>query len=349
MTQTITAEPVTQTITGYFDGIIDGHAHGWAYQPSHSSNRLTVQIVCNGEVVGYGIADQYREDLGPAGIGDGRHLFRIALSYELYDGQVHSLSAREAKTGTLLTGGSYSFGPENKTYPFDLMSRAQGLQILMKQFTQPAFIAFAQKANNFAQAFRLASTLQESGQLQEAFDAWTAIAKALGDNALCHCKLGENYLLRGQTELALEAFRSAAAADLRQAWAHWGIASAQRLLGQFVEAEEALQVALALQPHNTTLQARLAEIQDRSLPARIDALLTAGERETAIELLKKRLLADPENSIAADKLDELIHPRPHHDSTLPGLEHLREFQKNQRLLDLLLDDAELILEKRTGQ
>ena len=74
MTQTITTAPVTQTITGYFDGIIDGHAHGWAYQPSHSSNRLTVQIVCNGEVVGYGIADQYREDLGPAGIGDGRHL-----------------------------------------------------------------------------------------------------------------------------------------------------------------------------------------------------------------------------------------------------------------------------------
>ena len=104
-----------------------------------------------------------------------------------------------------------------------------------------------------------------------------------------------------------------------------------------------------MQPHNTTLQARLAEIQDSSLPARIDALLTAGERETAIELLKKRLLADPENSIAADKLDELIHPRPHHDSTLPGLEHLREFQKNQRLLDLLLDDAELILEKSTGQ
>jgi tetratricopeptide (TPR) repeat protein len=349
MTQTFTAAPVAQTIIGYFEGIVDDHAHGWAYQPSHSSNRLTVQIVCNGEVVGYGIADQYREDLSPAGIGDGRHLFRIALSYELYDGQIHSLSAREAKTGTLLSGGSYSFGPENRTYPFDLMSRAQGLQILQEQFTQRAFIAFAQKANNFAQAYRLASTLQESGQLQEAFDAWTAIAKALGDNALCHCKLGENHLLRGQTELALEAFRSAAAADLLQVRAHWGIASAQRLLGQFVEAEEALQVALALQPHNTTLQTRLAEIQDLSLPVRIDALLTAGERETAIELLKKRLLADPENSIAADKLDELIHPRPYHDGTLPGLEQLRAFQKNQRLLDLLLDDAELILEKRTGQ
>lgn len=347
MTQTFTATPVTQTIIGYFEGIVDDHAHGWAYQPGH--NRLTVEIVCNGEVVGYGKADQYREDLGPAGIGDGRHLFCIALSYELYDGQIHTLSAREAKTGSPLNGGSYTFGPENRAYPFDLMSRAQGLQILLEQFAQPAFSALAQKADNFAQAYRLASTLQESGQLQEAFDAWTTIAKALGDNALCHCKLGENYLLRGQTELALEAFRSAAKTDLRQAWAHWGIASAQRLLGHLVEAEDALQVALALQPHNSKLQARLAEIQDHSLPARVDALLACGERETAIGLLKKRLIADPENSIAADKLDELIYPHPRDESTLPGLEQLREFQKNQRLLELLLDDVELIPKNRTGQ
>lgn len=343
MTQTSTAAPAIRAIIGFFDGIIDGQAHGWAFHPSKTNERLRVEIVSNGEVVGLGVAEHYREDLAPAGIGDGHHAFCIPLSYELFDGQAHSLTAREAATDTSLSGGTHELEPERRTKAFDMMSRGQGLKSLLEQLAKPEYAALSAKATNVVQAYRLACILQECGQLEEACDAWFIILRALGDNPVLRCKLGENFLLQGKYEDALDAFQVAASADLRFSWAHLGIGSAQRLLGHFVEAEEALQVAQALHEDKSLLQKRLAEIQDHSLPGRVTTLISEDQSDNAITLLKKRLLIDPDNSFAMNKLNALVNPGSNFSSNFSEQQKLQEVQKQQRLLEILLDDAELVL------
>jgi hypothetical protein len=66
-------------VTGYFDGIIDGHAVGWAWITGERDSRLTVSVSADGELMATGRADLYREDLRSRGIGDGRYGFRIRI------------------------------------------------------------------------------------------------------------------------------------------------------------------------------------------------------------------------------------------------------------------------------
>lgn len=351
MNQFATPTKAELSVIGHFDYVQDGYAYGWAYDSTHPEQRLAVEIVCDGEVVSYGFADQWREDLQPAGIGDGKHMFRLPLSYELFDGQVHTLTAREAKTGASLGDTSHAFGPEIKTHDFDLVSRAQGLQLLQALLTAQQLDVESSKSQNIIRAYKLTAALQETGRLQEALGAWDAIAKALGDNALCHCKRGEVHLLRGEPELALEAYQEAISADDQLHWAYLGVANGRQLLGQFSDAEEALQRAVALQPEEPALQARLEQIQALALPARIDALVADGQREEAIRVLKTLLLAHPEHEIAQAKLGEMLMEQDAADDdlSLPGMQQLQEYQKAQRLLDLILDDAETLLDERASQ
>lgn len=345
----LTSVSALPTVTGHVDHAKNGHVQGWAYDPAQPQQDLKVEILCNDEVVAYGTADQFRVDLEKAGIGDGKHMFNLPLSYELSDGQVHTLIAREAKSGALLKGGPVQFGPETCPWEFDLISRTQGLEILHGLLASPALSAQAAKADSLARLYWGGSLAQETGKFQEARHIWNAILKALGDNALCHCKIGETHLLQNQPEAALEAYRAAMAADPGLHWAPLGIAAAQRLLGRLDEEEEALEVVVALRPNDTAIQARFEQVQARALSARIDTLLADGKREEAIQQLKRLLLANPEHRLAQDKLGELLLPQPGCDTSLPGLLQLAEYLKAQRLLELFLDHTESLLKERATQ
>lgn len=66
-------------IKGFLDGIDGNYVYGWAWDPENPERRLKVVVYVDGEPVAEGIADEYREDLERAGIGDGRYGFRIKL------------------------------------------------------------------------------------------------------------------------------------------------------------------------------------------------------------------------------------------------------------------------------
>lgn len=345
MTNTLDAEHTSLIAIGYFDGIIDGHAHGWAYVPQSPDNRITVEILCEGEVVGFGIADQYRSDLPEAGIGDGKYMFLIPLSYELFNGKTHTLTARESKTGTLLNGGSHTLEPEVRALSFEPVSRSRGLEILIEQLKQPELSKLRSKIKNFIKAYRFASTLQECGQLDEALNAWAAIKQAMGDNALCLCKIGENHLLQNNFNDALVSFHAAATLDFKSYWPHLGISLAQKFLGKYIEAEDAINVSIGLNPKDLNLQNTLKEIQSHSIPLRYSAMISSKQHEEAIQLLKSHLNNDPYNTDSAKKLDKLTSTKSETDCNLPGIQQLHKLLQQQRLLEIWLDDAELTLEK----
>lgn len=147
----------------------------------------------------------------------------------------------------------------------------------------------------------------------------------------------------GLADEALEAFRVAVGCDLRLHWAHLGVANSHFALGQFEQAEDAMQVAIALQPQDTALAKRLKYMQDHGLPQRVDKLLGQQQREAAIALLKAFLLKRPDSRQACELLGDLLCEPS--DNTLPGMTQLHELRKAQRILEVLLDDVESRLDE----
>lgn len=336
------AASVTE-VNGHFDYILDDRAFGWAFAPAQPQKRLTIEILANGEVVAHGLAQQFREDLQTAGIGDGCYLFDLQLSHELFDGQIHHLTARIADTGSALGGGPHIIGPEHREPSYPQIPRAMGLGMLAELLSQTTYNRFAGNLRNFTQAYRLASRLQETGEFAEARTAWATINGALGANPLGYCKLGECLMQLGLADEALEAFRVAVGCDLRLHWAHLGVANSHFALGQFEQAEDAMQVAIALQPQDTALAKRLKYMQDHGLPQRVDKLLGQQQREAAIALLKAFLLKRPDSRQACELLGDLLCEPS--DNTLPGMTQLHELRKAQRILEVLLDDVESRLDE----
>lgn len=329
----------TPAVVGHFDRIVDECAYGWAYQPGAAGKRLVVEIVCDSNVVGRGEAALLRDDLIEAGIGDGYHHFDLPLSCELYDGKPHTLTARDAQTGIPLAGGPHTFTAPAQPQVAEMISRDQGVLLLRDLLLQAEFAKHRPRAANIFKAFLYASLLQETRDTEQARNAYQAIAENLGPNALFHCKIAETWLLQNEPAKALQAYRQAASEDLRLHWAHLGIGNAHRLLGDPIAAEEAVQTALALQPDDRDVQARLAQIQAEAIPARTQSLVDSGKREEAIQVLKDMVLANPEHPVAVPALVKLLSRLPE-DSNLPGMRELREYQGAYLLLQMVLDEAD---------
>jgi len=79
------------TIRGHIDRIDDDAILGWVFNETQPAARLVVQLLKGTQLVGVATADEYREDLKDAGIGDGRHAFTLRISDLLRDGNIHEL------------------------------------------------------------------------------------------------------------------------------------------------------------------------------------------------------------------------------------------------------------------
>jgi len=75
--------------TGYLDKVEGLIVYGWAYNKGNPEERVEVVVLVDGKPVAEGVADQYREDLKRAGIGDGKHAFMIKIPDEYADGKEH--------------------------------------------------------------------------------------------------------------------------------------------------------------------------------------------------------------------------------------------------------------------
>jgi hypothetical protein len=86
--------PKPRVVRGWFDGVVDGEAVGWCWQPEEPSLRLEVDIIVDGERIAGGTANRLRDNLARAGIGDGRYSFRVALPARFADGGPHRIAVR---------------------------------------------------------------------------------------------------------------------------------------------------------------------------------------------------------------------------------------------------------------
>lgn len=332
-----TAKNYVSNVIGHFDYIHDGYAYGWAFDKKNPLQRLTVNIVCDGVIVGHGLADQYREDLLTAGIGDGKYLFKLRISYELYDGEPHSLVAMAANSGSQLGGGAQIFGPLTSTITFDLIPREAGLELLRDMLEKDKYSAQTTNKENLEKAYSIGSQLQETYQLSDARYVWQSIIKSIGDNALCRCKIAETYLLNNELEQALNEYKISAQNDLLLYWAHIGLSNTQQMLGNVDEAESSLEFACGIVPNHKNLKDRLSKWKIDKLPEQIAKLLHKQKTDEAIELLTKSLMQAPDDKFAQEKLSSLHPDIKVHDCSSQTDNIIKSYNKSQTLLEIIIN------------
>ncbi len=93
---------------GLLEAVTDGRACGWAHDPCSPGERLTIEILVDGEQVAETIADLPRPSLLAEGIGDGRHGFIVELPPRLCDGSTHTISVRRASGESLPIAPGFS-------------------------------------------------------------------------------------------------------------------------------------------------------------------------------------------------------------------------------------------------
>ncbi len=97
-------------IHGHLDPTNDHRIRGWAWDASLPYTRAEIQILIDGEPYRTIAADIDRPDLGPAGIGDGRHGFVVDLPLTVFDGQPHFIATEPRLNGCPLVFESFLDG-----------------------------------------------------------------------------------------------------------------------------------------------------------------------------------------------------------------------------------------------
>jgi hypothetical protein len=90
-------------LTGTLDLVSSADIAGWAWDKTHTHSVVKVEIFDGDQLITTVLADRYREDLEKAGIGDGKHAFRLEVPESLNDGKPHRIRAKIANSTTDLT------------------------------------------------------------------------------------------------------------------------------------------------------------------------------------------------------------------------------------------------------
>ena len=114
-TVTPTPTPTPPSPYGSFDSADCSSITGWAWDPQQPNTPITVNIYADDNLVATVSADQFRQDLLDAGIGNGVHGFSIATPEILKDGQPHQIRVRIVSTSSEIDNSPQSITCESPT------------------------------------------------------------------------------------------------------------------------------------------------------------------------------------------------------------------------------------------
>lgn len=342
-----TAHQAPVQIVGHLDYVDEGYAYGWAFNPLKPNDRVSVDILCDGKLVGHGPADEYRQDLKDAGIGDGKHLFKVKLSYELYDGKVHTLHARNSSNNILLTGSNIVLGPEKLIMPYPLISREEGDDFIKVLCQTLEAKLRGEQATKIMHAYQIASLLQETGKLEDSRYAWKSLMRVLGKNAFCLSKIAESYLLEEQYDRALESYKLAAAQNMLFNWSHLGMSVCYKLMNDYDAAESALDFASCTSPQSKSFSDQILSAKLSLLPKKIELLLSNDKKFEAVSLLFQYLLVDPEQEYVVATIKDILGKEVKHTGSKETAIALTSHHQSLRLLEMAIAAAARISSKPT--
>jgi tetratricopeptide (TPR) repeat protein len=334
------AEPAGEagSATGHFDLIADDHAEGWVWYPEQPGRRALVEIVHGERVVATGTADLPRGDLADAGIGDGRHRFKIKLPLSLRDGLTRTLFARVAGGTAQLHSGPHAYQAEPPT-----------LQLMDLLSAEETCAAAQQLENMLYGTAGLSGLVMQAHQLIEtefADEALTLLKKGaseFGDSAVLACKIAECHLVGGSDGDAELAYRHALRIDPDFAPAYLGLGNCCARRNAWIEADDAYQAGLAHAPEQPALLKRAHAVQRHAQRMRATDALRNGERDRAAALLKQQLRATPDDEELAAMLGKILYEDTYAGDAAALPRFQADFLSEQLLLESIVDDAETYL------
>ena len=98
------ADGVAGALTGFLDTATKLRIAGWARDAAHPATPVELEVSDNGGVIARVTANQFRQDLLAAGVGDGRHGFELRLTAGLAPDRRHEIRVRRAADGAELPG-----------------------------------------------------------------------------------------------------------------------------------------------------------------------------------------------------------------------------------------------------
>lgn len=101
--QSDTAAVPDSALRGFFDGVSGLEVFGWAAEAGNGP--CDVHIIVDDQWVQSATATDFRADLRDAGIGSGRHGFRVVLPNALCDGKTHRVRVQAGANGVTLEPG----------------------------------------------------------------------------------------------------------------------------------------------------------------------------------------------------------------------------------------------------
>lgn len=275
---------------GVFDGVGDHAAQGWAFDPSRPEVRLEIEILEGERVVARGLADQPREDLRQAGIGDGRCHFRLPVSSELRDGAPHGLVARVADSGVLLHGSHQMVSKPKSDPAYDALPAAETLR-------HAAELASAQRGfpslPGYLRDLAACNLLIETGRGTEAVAALERLGARYPATAINDLKLGEAHMEAGGPAAAIVAFGRLDPRGPLAGWGLLGMGNASRLMEHWAEAEAFYAQAAAIAPELPQPRARLGQLGFRHARVEAAQLADSGDFQSAVARLVPELMARP--------------------------------------------------------
>lgn len=329
----------SESVRGNFDGIVDEMAHGWVFNSENPGERLTVEVLCDSEVVATGFANNYRDDLESNGIGDGCYHFRLALSNDLFDGRSHELTVRVVDTGTLLNGRATTTLVKRKS-KVDQLTRANLLSLLTNLVEANPNWTSIERARMLADC-RAASFQQEIGNFISARQAYRDITDQLGANAACACKIAETFLLEGDVVSAQSEYRAAIKLNDQFSWAQLGYGNALRIAGDFVAAYSAYSTAAELDPSLTEAKLRRAEVSAAAAMAKISTFTKNGQITEASSAAVQAAIENPNDDALIGVCEAAITAKLQEfkdGNSVPIGTHLHELIRTRNLLDAVLDE-----------
>lgn len=294
------------TVAGYFEGIEDGHAIGWAFLKEQPDKRLKIDIFCQGSIVASGLANNLREDLEKAKIGDGRSLFKLRISDELYNNCAHTLTAKVAGTEITLKGGPLSSGRLVRKREFAVMPRSEALTDLAKLLSASNNETLQNRLEQFNLAFGMGSLLQETGRYDESEATWSVFERVLGETSLIFIKYGEARLLQGDSIGAREYFLKAIKLDPASPWGHIGLGNCFLVEGKFEDAEEAYKQARNSDAGRAVFKTFASSSREMHIINNAEKLLTDQKIEESLGLLGEEAFKEPHSQAIQRKHNEIL-------------------------------------------
>lgn len=116
---------VMHTFSGHIDFFDGGFIEGWAWDAAQPDQPIELKIFSNDELLGTGVADLHRPDLKKAGIGNGRHGFKIKIKTPRRADKVF-IKLQDAESGEQIDHPRYEWDFKPQCLGFDFEELAWG-------------------------------------------------------------------------------------------------------------------------------------------------------------------------------------------------------------------------------